>query len=248
MRVARSSADKRWGGEEDMTDRSIRWRGANYDYQADDSTTLAARLEALTTRVREMVGPDRLAAPEKSVEELLASGIVRNILPVGAHAPDFELPDTRKHLVRSAELRAHGKLVIVFYRGRWCPYCIADLEAFRDLYPEIERRGASLVAISPQKLQHSDYTATQHKLAFPVLSDAGNAVARQFGLVYEVPEYLREHYLRIFVNLPNANGDASWTLPLPALYVVDRDGTVLFAEAQADFRRRTEPTDILELL
>jgi peroxiredoxin len=195
-----------------------------------------------------MVGPDRLAAPEKSIEDLIAAGTVRNILGAGAQAPAFELPDIRKKLISSAELLAQGKLVVVFYRGRWCPYCIADLEAFRDLYPEVQRRGASVLAISPQKIQHSDYTATQHKLPFPVLSDQGNAVARQFGLVYQVPDYLQEHYLRIFVNLRNANADASWTLPMPAVFVIDRDSTILFAEAQVDFRRRTEPADVLQVL
>jgi len=231
-----------------MSEKSIRWRGANYDYADDLATTLAARLENLTARVRTMVGAGNLAAPEKAVEELIASGAVRNILPVGATAPAFELPDTRNKPVRSADLLAQGKLVVVFYRGRWCPYCIADLEAFRDLYPEIQKRGAALVAISPQKVQHTDFTAPQHALPFPVLSDAGNEVARQFGLVYQAPDYLQEHYLRIFVNLPNANGDSSWTLPMPAAYVLDRDGKVLFAEAQADFRRRTEPSDILQVL
>jgi peroxiredoxin len=231
-----------------MSQKSIRWRGANYDYADDLAPTLAARLENLTARVREMVGAENLAAPEKAVEELIASGAVRNIWPVGATAPAFELPDTKNQPVRSADLLAQGKLVVVFYRGRWCPYCIADLETFRDLYPEIQKRGALLVAISPQKVQHSDFTATQHALPFPVLSDAGNEVARQFGLVYQVPDYLQEHYQRIFVNLPNANGDSTWTLPMPAVYVLDRDGKVLFAEAQADFRRRTEPSDILQVL
>lgn len=231
-----------------MAEKPIRWRGANSDYADDLAPTLAARLENLTARVREMVGADRLAAPEKAVEELIASGAVRHILAAGAQAPAFELPDIRRKSVRSADLLAQGKLVVVFYRGRWCPYCVADLEAFRDLYPEIQRRGAAVVAISPQKIQHSDYTATQHKLPFPVLSDQGNAVARQFGLVYPVPGYLQEHYLRIFVNLPNANADPTWTLPMPAVFVLDRDSTILFAEAQADFRRRTEPTDILQVL
>jgi peroxiredoxin len=90
--------------------------------------------------------------------------------------------------------------------------------------------------------------ADQHKLRFPLLSDAGNRVARQFGLVYRVPDEQQAIYRRAFINLPLANGDESWELPIPATYVVDRDGTVLFASADEDYSERAEPGEILERL
>ncbi|HXZ29348.1 MAG TPA: peroxiredoxin-like family protein, partial [Terriglobales bacterium] len=140
------------------------------------------------------------------------------------------------------------RLVVAFYRGRWCPYCVAQLEALRDIAPEIQARGASLIAISPQTVQQSGFAAEQHELRFPVLSDASNRVARQFGVATSLPEYLQEHYKRVFINLPHCNGDTSWELPLPATFVLERDGRVLWRWADADFRRRAEPAAILEAL
>ena len=113
------------------------------------------------------------------------------------------------------------------------------------LLPQIEQAGASLVAISPQTVQQSFFMADQHKLRFPLLSDAGNQVARQFGLVYRVPDDQQAIYRRAFVNLPFANGDSSWELPIPATFIVDRDGTILYASADEDYTQRPEPQEIL---
>ena len=118
---------------------------------------------------------------------------------------------------------------------------------FRSL-PQIQQAGASLVAISPQTPNHSGFTAEQHQLRFPVLSDPGNRVARQFGLAYRLPEELEQLYRAIFINLPHANGDPSWELPLPATYILERDGAVLYAFADADHMRRAEPTELMERL
>jgi peroxiredoxin len=114
------------------------------------------------------------------------------------------------------------------------------------ILPQIRDAGAELLAISPQTVQQSFFMADQHRLAFPLLSDAGNQVARQFGLVYRVPDYQRAIYRRVLINLPFTNGDESWELPVPAVYVVDRDGTILFAAVNPDYKERPEPQEVLE--
>lgn len=191
------------------------------------------------------VRPENQAINERAIVELEASGIADRILPGGAKAPEFTLPDQNGKMVSSAELLAKGKLIIDFYRGRWCPFCVTELETYRDMYDEIKASGASLVAISPQTVKHSAFTADQHKLRFPVLSDAGNKVARQFGLVYRVPAYQEQLFRSVFINLPLTNGDESWELPLPATYVIGQDGSVLFAEAFADYTKRPELGELL---
>jgi peroxiredoxin len=140
---------------------------------------------------------------------------------------------------------ALGPLVIKLFRGRWCSYCVTELEAWRDLYGTLREREGLMVAIGPQIERQSDFMAGQHGLPFPVLHDPGNALAEKFGLVYKVPEYHRAYYLSILVNIPFVNGEKSWTLPIPATYVIGRDGRVLFAEAHADFRVRPEPEEAL---
>jgi len=209
---------------------------------------LQDQLDEITTRTRTLVQPERLAIGERSVEELFATGIEQRILPVGATAPDFALPDFSGKLVRSTDLLALGPLIVNFFRGRWCPYCVTELEAWRDLYPALRERGALVVGIAPQSQRQSDFTASQHSIPFPILTDQGCAVAEQFGLVWSLPDYLRRYYLGILVNIPFINGDPSWKLPLPATYVLGPGGKVLYAEAHADFRVRPEPEDVLRVL
>ena len=208
-------------------------------------TTLQDQLDEITANTRHLVQAERLAVGEKAVAELFASGIEENILPVGAIAPEFALKDATGRIVRSADLLALGPLVIKFFRGRWCPYCATELETWRDLYGTLREREVFMVAISPQIERQNDFMAGQHGLPFPVLSDPGNTVAEQFGLVYTIPEYHRDYYLSILVNIPFVNGEKSWRLPIPATYVLDRDRRILFAEAHADFRVRPEPDEAL---
>jgi len=116
------------------------------------------------------------------------------------------------------------------------------------IVPQIEDAEATLVAISPQTVQQSFFMRDQHKLRFPLLSDAGNQVARQFGLSYRVPDLQQAVYRRAFINLPFANGDESWELPIPATYILGRDGTVLYASADEDYTERPEPAEIVSFL
>ena len=208
-------------------------------------TPLQDQLDEITANTRNLVQPERLAVGERAVEELFATGIEERILPVGAQAPEFALKDSSGHLVRSADLLALGPLVIKFFRGRWCPYCVTELEAWRDLYGRLREHDALLVAISPQTPRQSDFMVGQHGLPFPILTDTGSALAEQFGLVYTVPDYHREYLQSILVNLPFLNGEPSWRLPMPATYVIGRDSRVAFAEAHADFRVRPEPEEAL---
>jgi peroxiredoxin len=208
-------------------------------------TPLQDQLDEITANTRHLVQAERLAVGERAVAELFASGIEERILPVGATAPSFVLKDSNGKLVRSADLLALGPLVIKFFRGRWCPYCITELETWRDLYGQLRERGALMVVIGPQSGRQSDFMVGQHGLPFPVLNDPACALAERFGLVYAVPDYYREYYLSILVNIPFINGERSWRLPLPATYVIGRDSRILFAEAHADFRVRPEPQEVL---
>lgn len=210
-------------------------------------TSLQDQLDEITSNTRQLVQADRLAVGERAVEELFSTGIEERILPVGALAPEFELNDFTGRPVSSEDMLALGPLVIKFFRGRWCSYCVTELEAWRDLYGQLRERGGLMVAISPQTERQSDFMAGQHGIPFPLLSDPGCALAEKFGLVYTVPEYLRRYYSSIMVNLPFINGDASWRLPLPATYVIGKDRRVLFAEAHADFRVRPEPAEVMEV-
>ena len=209
---------------------------------------LQDHLDEITANTRKLVQAERLAVGERAVEELFATGIEDRILPVGAVAPEFELEDSSGRKVRSRDLLAVGPLVIKFFRGRWCPYCVTELEAWRDLYGQLRERGALLAAISPETQRQSDFAVQQHGLPYPLLHDPQAKLAEQFGLVYTVPDYYQRYLKSVLVNLPFLNGEASWRLPVPATYVLGQDGLVLFAEAHADFRVRPEPAEVLVVL
>ncbi len=221
------------------------------------AASLQDELDRITQQTRALVQPERLAISERATAELLASGIESRILLVGSRAPEFALLDALTgKTVRSADLLALGPLVVKFFRGRWCPYCVTELEAWRDLHSEVRAAGALLVAISPQNRRHNDFTIQQHALPFPVLSDAGAELAAQFGIAYTVSEEQRRYYESILVNIPFVNSgatyrtgtEASWRLPLPATFAIAQDGHIAFSEAHADFRVRPEPADVLAAL
>jgi len=211
-------------------------------------TSLQDQLDEITANTRKLVQAERLAVGERAVEELFASGIEDRTLPVGEMAPEFELRDSANRVVRSRDLLAVGPVVVSFFRGRWCSYCVTELETWRDLYGQLREKGALLVGISPETQRQSDFAVQQHGLPFPLLHDPGAKVAELFGLVYTVPDYHQRYLKSILVNLPFLNGEPSWRLPMPATYAIGQDGRVLFAEAHADFRVRPEPGDVLAAL
>jgi len=198
--------------------------------------------------IAKYVPAETQAVHARAIAELKRQRLAANILPVGAKVPEFQLQDHDGKIVSSSNLLAKGHLVLCFIRGRWCPFCVAQMEAMNLILPEIEQAGATLVAISPQTVQQSFFMRDQHKLRFPLLSDAGNKVAREFGLTYKIPGEQKAIYQRAFVNLPFVNGDDSWELPIPATYIIDRDGMVVYASANEDYTERPEPEEILRAL
>ncbi len=198
--------------------------------------------------IAKYVPAETQAVHARAIAELKQQHLAANVLPVGAKIPELQLPDHDGNSVSSSDLLAKGRLVLCFIRGRWCPFCVGQMEAMNLILPEIEQAGAMLAAVSPQTVKQSFFMHDQHKLRFPLLSDSGNQVARQFGLTYRVPEEQQAIYQRAFVNLPFVNGDDGWELPIPATYVIDRDGTVIYASANEDYTERPEPADILKVL
>ncbi len=185
----------------------------------------------------------------RATEELIASGAADKALKVGDKAPSFTLNDSDGNAVSSADLLAKGPLVVTFYRGVWCPYCNMDLQAIQEALPKIKELGADLVAISPQTAPNSRRSQRENKLDFPILSDKGNEVADAFHLRFKLPDYLQELYKNVFSNdLATANGEPSWTLPMPARYVIGQDGKILYAEVNPDYTNRPDPEELLPVL
>ncbi|QUY45072.1 peroxiredoxin-like family protein [Acaryochloris marina] len=210
--------------------------------------SLATELQAVTENVRQKAPENVFSTMEAATAKLAATGITDQALQPGQTMPDFELPDATGKLVSSSELRTQGLLLISFYRGNWCPYCNLELQALQAHLDKITAQGATLVAISPEVPDQSLTTQEKFDLKFPVLTDIGNKVARQFGLVFTLDESLRPIYESFGIDVPTHNGDQSFELPIPATYLVAADGTVLNRFIDVDYRERLAPETALTWL
>lgn len=183
-----------------------------------------------------------------AIEELKEKKIVDGVIKIGETLPAFKLSGAVGKAVSSAELLKEGPLVLVFYRGSWCPYCNLNLRYLEKNLARMEKKGAQLVAISPETPDQSLSTKEKNDLKFPVLSDPGNVYARKLGLVFKLPENLVSVYRGFGIDLKKSNGDESWELPLAATFIVDSKGVIKERFVDEDYKKRMDPEDILKAL
>lgn len=193
------------------------------------------------------VPPERQAVMERHIAQL-RNGIAKTALKTGDDTPPVALTNAKGAVVDVKSLLSRGPVILTFYRGGWCPYCNLELRAYQQILPEIEAAGASLVAISPEKPDDTLSTAEKNALSFEVLSDVGQKVGRAFGLVYEFSDELKWAYGEFGLDIPGKNGAGEWALPISATYVIGRDGKILFANTDADYRDRVDPRDVLAVV
>ncbi|MFF5982690.1 peroxiredoxin-like family protein [Streptomyces olindensis] len=207
---------------------------------AELRTFYAARQQQIPAEIREIM--------QRAGRELADSGQADRALTAGDKAPRFTLPSATGQTLSLDALLAEGPVVLTFYRGAWCPYCNIALRHFQQHHQAITARGARLVAVSPQIPDESLTLAEKHDLAFDVLSDLGSDTAKQYGLAFDLPDDLAAVYGKLGFDLQRVNAGHPRTLPLPATYVIDRDGVIRWAFVSTDYTTRAEPADILHLL
>jgi peroxiredoxin len=193
------------------------------------------------------VPAERQAVMERHISEL-RNGLAKTALKAGDRAPPIVLTNAKGAIVDIKSLLGRGPVIVTFYRGGWCPYCNLELRAFQQVLPEIKAAGASLVAIGPEKPDDTLATAGKNELDFEVLSDVGQKVGRAFGLVYSFSDELKWAYREFGLDIPGKNGADEWALPISATYVIGRDGQIIYAYTDADYRDRAEPAEVLKVL
>jgi peroxiredoxin len=185
---------------------------------------------------------------QRATAELIATGAASRTKKAGDTAPSFSLKDPNGNVLNSEELLRRRPLILTFYRGAWCPYCNMELQALETAKAQFDKYGASLIAISPQTAANSRKSIQQNNLTFPILSDPNGKVSESFGLRFPLPDYLIELYKNFKNDLPLFNDDPSWTLPMPARFVIGQDGIILYSEVNPDYTRRPEPEDMFPVL
>jgi len=216
--------------------------------QDPSTTTLKSSIDIFMQGVAKSAPPEILTGLAAEIRKLAESGIARQALQVGARVPDFTLPDAYGKPVTLSALLGRGPAVVTFYRGGWCPFCDLQLRAYQGALGAIHGLGAELVAISPQTPDYALSDVEKKRLSFPVLTDKGNRVAREFRLVFALSDELKKLQTHFGSVLPKFNGDDSWELPMPGTFVLDRQGVVRLASVDPNWMVRVEPAAILEVL
>ena len=212
--------------------------------------TTTQELDSARTLYRDQKLPKpALEVMDAATAELVNKAAASHSLQPGDIAPDFILPNVDGRSIRLYTELERGPVVLVFYRGGWCPYCNIHLRGFQKSLADFKVAGAQVMAISPQVPDQSLSTQEQDKLAFLVLSDVGLNTARAFGIAFELPKALLDLYADFDVSLENTNGaEGAKELPMPATFVIRADRTIAFAQVEADFTRRSEPLEVLKLV
>src|SRR4051794_16622931 len=185
--------------------------------------------------------PERNRRLLEDLTARLRETALAGVLKPGDPMPEFVLPDTEGGLFYSGDRLAQGPLVVVFFRGDWCPFCVTTLRALDEVVSEIRAAGGDLVALTPDVSGFANAVWRNWRPRFPVLSDVDSAVGLQFGAMFRVPKGLHDFYVESGVNLTVRNGDDSLFLPMPSTFIADRDGIVRYSHASGDITDRAEP-------
>ena len=211
--------------------------------------SLRDQLEARVLNSKKVIPADKRKIMEDSTNALLAKEISKSAVKKGDKIPDFTLPNAVNRAVTLSEVLKNKMAVITFYRGGWCPYCNMELKAFESLLPAFEEKNVQLIAISPEVPDISLSTKEKNELSFEVLSDVDNKVAKDFGLVFKMPEDLQDLYLNSFnIHVAKHNGNDDFELPMPATYVVNQNGDIIYDFIHEDYTKRAEPSEILSFI
>ncbi len=180
------------------------------------------------------------AIMERSTKELKESGIENKAIKQKMVVPDFALGNKS-----IKEILKNGKVVLKFYRGSWCPYCMIELKEYQSMYDKFEKSGCQLIAISPDTKLEIKKMKKNFDFTFPVYSDQNNAVAKKFGLAFKLSDDLQSVYKKFGIDLEKSHGNNNQELPLPGTYVIDKNGKVIYAFFDVDYTKRAEPKEVL---
>lgn len=210
-------------------------------------TTLTADLEERKVNFNKKADENTKKIYKEGLDAVAHSGLIESAKNVGDIAPNFTLKNALGKEVSLKEYLAKGPVVLIWYRGGWCPYCNLTLHHLQEELPNFKAEGANLLALTPELPDESINTSEKHHLEFEVLSDIGNKIAKEYGVVFKLTDDVAKIYNNKF-SLNKHNGDSSNELPLAATYVINVDGKIEYAFLDSDYRNRAEPKEITTFL
>jgi peroxiredoxin len=213
----------------------------------DMDASLSDRLDSLANAVRTL-SPPFADAVDRLVTRLQQSGVGESAPKVEEPMPPFHLPDEAGHIVSLDQLLTKGPVAVTFHRGHWCPYCRLNTRALAQAQKEIESEGCQIVAIMPDRQQFAEKFKTESQARFPILTDMDNGYALSLNLVIWVGTEMQQMISSAGRDIPNYQGNSSWMLPIPATFVVGRDGRIKARFVDPDYRKRMAIEDMIAAL
>lgn len=209
---------------------------------------LAKQIEQFNNELATQVPQEVLEAFGKSIEDLQTKNIEEKSIKLGEIMPEFLLPNVKNEIINSNEILKNGKMIIAFYRGSWCPYCNLELKILQDHLPKIKDKNATLVAISPQSPDNSLTVVEKHNLTFEVLTDTDNLFAKQLGISFELQDFVLPYYQALGIDLMHFNKNNDNSLPVPAVFVIDQNGKIIYKFVDANYMNRIDIDELLQTL
>lgn len=205
---------------------------------------LNEKLQLIQKEMAQNIPVDILNAFGQSLQELVEQNLEDRALKVGDIAPDFTLPDAEGLPVSLYDTLQHNAVIISFFRGNWCPFCMAELTHYQEAIKNNLVDSATVIAISPQSIHFNHDLKVQNNLEFRILSDKGNEIADKYGLVFTLQENIREIYKNMGADLELFNSDNTYKLPIPATYLIDKNKKIVFSSVSTNYMERADVCDI----
>ncbi|MGY5352891.1 peroxiredoxin-like family protein [Wenyingzhuangia sp. IMCC45533] len=210
--------------------------------------SLTEQLQEVKNKSAANIPTEVYAVMSQATKDLLEAELSKKAPKTGETLKEFSLPNAKGNSVNLKDILAKGNAVVSFYRGGWCPYCNLELKALNDILPQLKELNTTLVAITPETPDNSLSTSEKNELEFEILSDIDNQYAKELNLVFQMPEKLREIYHSFNLHVDKHNGNENYELPMPATFIVDNSGEILYAFVPEDYTERLDPETILEVL
>lgn len=208
---------------------------------------LALQIKQLNDDLNSKLPPEILLAFEESI-----NGLKKNytgpLFTAGDVLPNFSLANIHNQLINSDTLLGDGKLIVTFFRGSWCPYCNLQLKAFQDAMPQITAKNATLIAVSPQTNTFSNQLKEEHTLDFEILFDKNNEYAKKLGIVITLQDFVISHYEALGIDLKSFNDSNDYRLPIPATFIIENNGRILYTFTDVDYTKRADIQEIINKL
>jgi len=209
---------------------------------------LRQSLDEYKTKLASTLSKEVLEVLSRNTSLLQERNLAEQAVSVGDNFPTFSLPDSRGEVHSLQETLEKGPVIVSFFRGGWCPYCVLELKALRDIVNDLPALKATLIAITPETPENIADTVSRNELNFVVVSDHNNQLAKQCGLVFTVPEDLLTEYKKLGIDISSNNGEEQAELPIPATYILDQQGVIRFAFVEEDYISRAEPSHLVMVL